>query len=106
MDKLYNAAAKSDAALSKRYGYSTAQITEALSLLLNKGQVEVGHRESCGRTDPTVYAKREWEKLLKVARKAGLVVNETNVKHANGWATKAQGFWSSSIYTLGERESG
>lgn len=104
MEMLYAAAAKSDEALSKRYGYCTVQITEALSLLLNKGQVEVGHRESCGRTDPTTYAKREWERLLKAARKAGLIVAETPVKHANGWATRAQGFWRSSIYTLGARD--
>lgn len=93
-------AEKSDAALSKRAGYKTTDISTALHSLLKHGCVEVGYRQSCGKTDPTAYMYREWAKLLKAAEKGGLRIAVDPVKHGNSWATKSGGFWSSAIYAL------
>jgi len=100
MEKLFALAAKSDAALSKRAGYETSDVRTNLDSLLRHGRVEVGYRQSCGKTDYTHHAYREWAKLLKAAEKDGLQVAVEPVKHGNSWATKSGGFWSSAIYTL------
>ena len=100
MEKLFALAAKSDAALSKRAGYETSDVRTNLETLLRHGRVEVGYRQSCGKTDYTHHAYREWAKLLKAAEKDGLQVAVEPVKHKNSWATKSGGFWSSAIYTL------
>ncbi len=100
--RLHAMAAKSDAALSKRAGYETTGISTALHSLLKHGRVEVGYRQSCGKTDPTAYMYREWVKLLKAAEKSGLRIAVEPVKHGNSWATKSGGFWSSAIYALPE----
>ena len=93
-------AEKSDAVLSKRAGYETSDVRTNLDSLLKRGRVEVGYRQSCGKTDYTHHAYREWAKLLKVAEKGGLRIAVEPVKHGNSWATKSGGFWSSAIYTL------
>ena len=93
-------AEKSDAALSKRAGYQTSDVRTNLDSLLKHGRVEVGYRQSCGKTDYTHHAYREWAKLLKSAEKSGLQIAVEPVKHGNSWATKSGGFWSSAIYTL------
>lgn len=98
--QLHAMAAKSDAALSKRAGYETSDVRTNLDSLLKHWRVEVGYRQSCGKTDYTQYAYREWAKLLKAAEKGGLRISVEPVKHGNSWATKSGGFWSSSIYTL------
>ena len=100
--RLHAMAAKSDAALSKRAGYETSDVRTNLDLLLKHGRVEVGYRQSCGKTDYTQHAYREWAKILKAAEKGGLRIAVEPVKHGNSWATKSGGFWSSAIYTLPE----
>ena len=100
MEKLFALAAKSDAALSQRAGYETSDVKTNLDLLLKHGRVEVGYRQSCGKTDYTNYVYREWAKLLKAAEKSGLQIAVEPVKHGNSWATKSGGFWSSAIYAL------
>ena len=74
MEKLFALAAKSDAALSKRAGYETSDVQTNLDSLLRHGRVEVGYRQSCGKTDYTHHAYRGWAKLLKAAEKDGLQV--------------------------------
>lgn len=103
VQKLNDVAIKSDAALSKRFGYTTSCTAEALNTLLVKGRVECGYRNSCGRTDSTAYIHREWMKVVKAAEKCGLRISIEPVKHGNGWATKCGGFWQSAIYSIAER---
>ena len=98
--RLCKMAEKSDAALSKRAGYDTSDVRTNLDSLLTHGRVEVGYRQSCGKTDYTHHAYREWAKLLKAAERGGLRIMVEPVKHGNSWATKSGGFWSSAIYTL------
>lgn len=93
-------AEKSDEALSKRAGYEKTDISTALHSLITRGRVEVGYRQACGKTDPTLFAYREWAKLLKAAEKNGLRIAVEPVKHGNAYATSKGGFWSSAIYTL------
>ena len=93
-------AEKSDAALSKRFGYESKNISGFLHSLVTHGRVEVGYRQACGKTDPTQHIYREWAKLLKTADKNGLRIAVEPVKHGNAYATSKGGFWTSAIYTL------
>lgn len=102
-ERLRAMAEKSDLALSKRAGYDVSDVRTNLESLLKHGRVEVGYRQSCGKTDYTQHAYREWAKLLKVAGKGGLQIDVAPVKHGNSWATKSGGFWSSAIYTLAQK---
>lgn len=97
--KLFEMAAKSDAALSKRAGYEKNDTSGALHSLLTHGRVEVGYRQACGKTDQTQHAYREWVKLLKAAEKSGMRIAVEPVKHGNAYATSKGGFWTSAIYT-------
>ena len=106
MEKLFAIAKKSDEALSCRLGYETTAISTALTHLIERGCVEVGYRSSCGRTDPTAYIYREWQKILKAAQKAGLGISAAPVKHGNAYATSKGGFWSSSVYSLSGKKGG
>ena len=98
--RLQAKAAKSDEALSKRAGYERKDTATALNSLISHGRVEVGYRQSCGKTDPTMFVYREWAKLLKAAEKSGLRISVEPVKHGNAYATSKGGFWTSAIYTL------
>ena len=100
MRRLHAMAEKSDIALSKRAGYKKTDIGGYLHSLLTHGRVEVGYRQSCGKTDPTQYTHREWAKLLKEAEKRGLRIAIERIKHGNAYATNKGGFWTSAIYTL------
>ena len=104
--RLHALAEKSDAALSKRAGYAKTDTATALQTLMSKGRVEVGYRQSCGKTDPTTYVYREWVKLLKAAEKHGLRITSEPVKHGNAYATSKGGFWSSAIYSLAPPNAG
>lgn len=105
VSRLRMMAEKSDAALSKRAGYETSEVLTSLESLLTHGRVEVGYRQSCGKTDYTHHAYREWAKLLKAAEKGGLKIAVEPVKHGNSWATKSGGFWTSAIYTLTKQDN-
>lgn len=89
-----------DARLTKRSGYTMTDTRRALENLMQFGSVEVGRRHSCGRTDPTMYIYREWQKVLKAASKAGICISAESVKHGNAYATSKGGFWASEIYTV------
>lgn len=102
--RLTDLSIKSDERLSKRYGYACSNTATALHTLFLKGSVEVGYRQSCGRTDPTTYIYREWVKIIKAVEKAGILVRVDPVKHGNAYATMKGGFWSSAIYSISNVE--
>lgn len=93
-------AARADERLNKRAGWNQNTIQRDLSNLIEFGRVEVGWRESCGSTDPTMFSKREWDKVVKALKREGATIIEDSVKHGNSWATRGGGFWSSIVYTL------
>ena len=63
--------------------------------------VKVGGRASCGgRVDPTWTAFTLWGEVVRKARALGYQIEETNIKHGNGWATKGGGFWDEREYRL------
>lgn len=96
-------AAKADERLNKRAGWAANDVQRDLAKLLEFGEVEVGWRESCGATDPTMHVYREWVKVLKALRAEGATIAEERQKHGNSWATKGGGFWQSIRYTLENR---
>jgi hypothetical protein len=91
---------KEDNKLNKIFGYKANDLKTYVENLLNFGHVEVGYRNSCGSTDPTLKTWRSWIKALSKLRKNGISITEESVKHKNSWATKSQGFWNSTIYKL------
>lgn len=93
-------AQKADERLSKRFGYRVSDTETNLMHLLHGLKVEVGRRNSCGKTDPTMYVHREWLALVKKMQLAGYVISVEPVKHKNSYATIAGGFWASEIYEV------
>ena len=96
--KLTEAAIKADIRLTKKLKRSITDISDYLALLLKKGRVEVGYRQSCGYTDPTMHIYHEWAKIIKKAEKLSTNVVTENIKHGNAYATSKGGFWSSKYY--------
>lgn len=92
-------AKQADGRLSKKFGYETHDIQNYLERLFKFGYVEVGYRCGCGYTDPTVYTQREWVKILKLMDKYDFRIESEKVKHLNGEATWARGWWDSFNYT-------
>jgi hypothetical protein len=98
-DILAEKARQADKRLSKKFGYETHDIQTYLETLFKFGTVEVGYRCGCGYTDPTMYTQREWDKIIKLILKYNFNVKSESVKHLNGEATWARGWWDSFIYT-------
>ena len=71
---------------------------DAIESLKDRGSVEIGWRESCGKTDPTMHEKRAWVAVLKALRADGNEISEERQKHKNAYATSKGGFWASIIY--------
>lgn len=86
-----------DARLSKKQGYTSTDTATSIHRLLDAGAVEVGYRSSCGVTDPTIFAHREFIKALKRLK---INVTEKPVHHDNSYATISGGFWRSIVYTV------
>lgn len=95
--------AKQDSKLNAKAGYESNFLAENLRVLLEHGKVEVGWRESCGSTDRTMFMHRAWCEVIKRLGKDGFEIKQEPQKHGNSWATKAGGFWSSIVYSLGQR---
>lgn len=93
-------AAEADARLGIKAGYPSKDTSKALETLLHFGNVEIGWRESCGKTDMTMFAFREWKKIVTALRKSGYEISEEHIAHGNAWATKCGGFWSSIKYSV------
>ena len=69
--------------------------------LLERGQVEVGGRASCGgAVDPTWLFFTAWNEVIRKAASLDYKIEITPVKHANKSPTMAGGFWNSNIYKL------
>ena len=89
-----------DAQLAKRAGYQTSPMRDAVDNLKRFGKIEIGWRESCGKTDPTMYEKRAWDRVAKALRAEGMQINEERKKHGNAYATSKGGFWCSIVYSI------
>ena len=100
-EKLKSFIATRDQRIAKRSPWMKAPLAEAFSSLLTSGAVKMGGRATCGSTvDPTWADFGAWNEVVRKARKLGYEIAEEPVKHGNGWATKAGGFWDERIYTL------
>jgi hypothetical protein len=89
-----------DTKLNAKSGWNENPIKSYVNNLLLHKRVEVGWRESCGTTDPTMHVYRAWIKVLKRLRSDGLSINEERIKHDNAYATNKGGFWNSIVYTI------
>ncbi len=89
-----------DARLNIIANFESNDIQTYTDKLITFGEVEVGWREACSKTDRTHKIYREWVKIIKALRKDGFVIDEKRVKHDNSWATKAGGFWQSIIFSI------
>lgn len=87
-----------DRRLAKVQPWSPQRLAETFATLLEKGMVTVGGRSSCGCYDHSMQIYRCWNEVVAKARKAGYLIAETDIKHGNGWATKAGGFWNEKEY--------
>lgn len=97
---IFNFIESCDARLNKRLGWQADYIAGYVSDLLNFGKVEVGRRATCGKVDNSQFVYSEWLKIVARFRKKGCHLLEEGQKHKNGWATKAGGFWESTIYII------
>jgi hypothetical protein len=80
--------------------YDANDIQRYLYHLITFNRVEVGWRESCGKTDHTHKVYREWVKVVKMLAKSGVTLTEEPVTFGNSYATLSGGFWRSIIYTI------
>ena len=100
--KLVSYIATRDRRIAKAAGYSKAPLAENFERLMSGQVVRVGGRATCGSgsVDPTWVEFSAWKEVVTKASKLGLRITETPVKHGNGWATKARGFWDENDYQL------
>lgn len=91
-----------DRRIAKRQPWSPTPLAESFRQLMERGSVKVGGRASCGgAVDPTWVQLCAWKEVVSKARTFGYEITEEAIKHGNGWATKAGGFWEESEYRLG-----
>lgn len=93
-------AEKLDVKINAKLGYNANTLANLVEQLMTYGRIEVGWRESCRSTHITLTAAREWKKVLKCLLKCGIQIESEEVKHGNGWASKAGGFWKSIRYSM------
>lgn len=94
-----------DRRIAKDQPWSPTPISELFGNLLRNGRVVVGGRHSCGpRRDPSLTLFSAWNEVVAKAKTAGLSITVTPIKHGNGWATKAGGFWDENEYVLASQE--
>lgn len=99
--KLASFVATRDRRIAKASGYERTPLAEHLSRLLAGQTVRVGGRTSCGgKVDPSWIELTAWNEVVRKARSFGMEVEEVPIKHGNGWATKAGGFWNENDYRL------
>jgi hypothetical protein len=90
-----------DRRIVQKSPWMTGPLSEAFGELLKDGSVRMGGRATCGSSvDPTWAMFCAWNEVVRKARTLGYRIAEENVKHGNGWATKAGGFWNERLYTL------
>lgn len=99
--KLMSYIATRDRRLAKLQPWTPTRLGDAFAQLLDKGAVTVGGRASCGgKVDATWLVYTSWCDVVMKARKLGFVIDATPIKHGNGWASKAGGFWQENEYRL------
>lgn len=82
-------------------GWNRKPITEHFARLMRGETVRVGGRASCGsKVDPSWVEFTAWNEVVRKARDMGIQIKERPIKHGNGWATKARGFWNENDYAL------
>jgi hypothetical protein len=87
--------------VSKAFGYDRRSLSQDFERLLKGQVVRVGGRASCGpKVDPSWVEFVAWREIVRKAGSAGLKIESTPVKHGNGWATKAGGFWDENDYCI------
>ena len=90
-----------DKAMAKDTPWSPTPLADLFSELVSRGTVRMGGRATCGSsTDPTWKAFTKWNEVVSKARKLGIAIEEQPIKHGNGWATKAGGFWDEREYRI------
>lgn len=101
--RLQSYIATRDKRVAKLRGYNTTPMAENFRQLLERGSVRVGGRATSGpKTDPTWIEFGLWNEVVRKARKLGYVIEETDIKHDNAWATKCGGFWNEREYKLAD----
>ena len=90
-----------DKRIAKLQPWSPTPMSDLFHELLARHTIKVGGRASCGgSTDPTWTAFTAWGEVVRKARAVGFQIEEESIKHGNGWATKAGGFWNENQYRL------
>ena len=90
-----------DRRIAKKQPWSPSPLRDLFNELLARGTVVVGGRASCGsHVDPTWVAFTSWNEVVRKACATGFSIEVTPIKHGNGWATKARGFWNENEYRL------
>jgi hypothetical protein len=99
--KLETYIATRDKRISKYRPCDRTHIRDLFVCLLEKGEVTVGSRSTCGRTDPTMHVYRAWNEVVRKARALGYQITEEPVRGIkNSWATLSGGFWDETEYKL------
>jgi hypothetical protein len=95
-----------DKRIAKDRPWSPTAISDLFAELLKSGRVVVGGRATCGaHKDATWTEFTAWNEVVAKAQKLGFPIVVSPVKHGNGWATKAGGFWDENEYTLAARDA-
>lgn len=93
--------------VSKAFCYDRRSLSQDFERLLQGKTVRVGGRASCGsRVDPSWVEFTAWNEIVRKAESVGLRIEKTPVKHGNGWATKAGGFWDENDYRIAPTQRG
>lgn len=99
--KLEDYIATRDRRIAKSQPWSPTPLLDAFRELLTRGSVKVGGRASCGGSvDPTWAIFTAWNEVVRKARSLGYAIAEQDIKHGNGWATVAGGFWNEREYVI------
>jgi hypothetical protein len=91
-----------DNRIMKKYFHVSEPPLKAMFVqLLTRGRVVCGGRASCGSAvDPSWVEFTSWNEVVSKAKSLGYKIAVTPIKHGNGWATKAGGFWNENEYVL------
>jgi hypothetical protein len=95
-----------DRRIAKDQPWSPTPLLDEFRQLLSKGEVRVGGRATCGTyRDPSWLIFTSWNEVVRKAVALGYVIEVSPIKHGNGWATKAGGFWNENDYRLVNAEN-
>lgn len=90
-----------DRRIAKDSPWSPTTLMDTFHNLVARGEVTVGGRATCGSyRDPSWTVYILWREVVQKAKTVGYDIQEETIKHGNGWATKAGGFWDEKRFTL------